>query len=134
MLRKILFSCVLTVSIASELSVVAITHPGCHICRAWHNEVAPYYELEAGKTGLPKLKEYDFSDREGRLWVQTHVGSIAGLPTFVVLSDGEVKQKFTGYLDYQDFFVTLRKRVIQVVEEEQLAQSLRDAQDAANVQ
>ena len=114
---------------ASELSLIAITHPSCPICKAWHNEVAPYYELEANKSALPKLKEYDISDPDTRLWVQQNIKGLTGLPTFVIMSDNKVKQRFAGYLDYQDFFINLHKAVIREIKEQQIVALQNSQQD-----
>lgn len=129
MLRKILVIFVSAFTMASELSLIAITHPSCPVCKAWHNEVSPYYELEANKSALPKLKEYDISDQNTRAWVQRNIKGVTGLPTFVIMSDNKVKQKFDGYRDYQDFFINLHKAVIRELKEQQLAELQKPKQE-----
>ncbi|MEC7030949.1 MAG: hypothetical protein VXW87_04745 [Pseudomonadota bacterium] len=113
MIRKILFLALTSVILASEFSLIAITHKSCPVCQAWHDEVVPYYDLEAKKQRLPKLSQYDISDNDSRQWVRQNIGGIAALPTFVIVEGGEVKQKFEGYSDYRDFFISLNKAIIQ---------------------
>lgn len=107
MLRKIFIIALTSLAYAKELSLVAITHQSCPVCKLWHEQVAPYYIFESRKAALPKLREYDIANQAQYEWVSSNIPNVLSLPTFVLMDDGEEIVRFSGYRGYQSFFEEL---------------------------
>jgi hypothetical protein len=114
MFRELIIILLSSFVYAGEIGLLAITHHGCSVCQLWHEEVAPYYDMEAEKMHLPALREYDISDTSNREWVKKNIGVITNLPTFVVMEDDKVLNLFVGYTGYKKFFNELRGEISKV--------------------
>lgn len=105
-------------ALAAEL--LMIHNPVCPFCKAFMNDVAPYYsETKHGKT-LP-LVVIDITITENIEWLKRELGAgnikkIRGTPTFIIYDDGKEIGRVEGYGGKEWFYEKLDEAVEESVQ------------------
>ncbi|UTC24851.1 hypothetical protein MMH89_01625 [Candidatus Comchoanobacter bicostacola] len=96
-------TCLFVHAQGDELTLVAVTHPDCHVCARWKDEILEQYTILQTTHGFPELNVMSQDDLKNRLWVYRNLGMITALPTFFLMKNGEAVGDFKGYSDPEYF-------------------------------